>query len=217
MDKLKEFHKTAARHRNGVSGLGFYVKVEDNTLMVQFDNQDEDKKTNDVIKVPLVIFEEFVKASLKGKPYHDDNGDKWQYRTHAGLSDAVDLFAYDMSGETFVGVHQHGLEEVPFAAFQWDLLKQGECRFMVNSWRGDTAYNNLCRQALATEEEDKLPKMRITTISIKYGDGSVGDMVADILCKPEELQFEIDNWLLDQREKRDSSITIQGFSSEYPV
>jgi hypothetical protein len=130
-------------HRNGIAGLGFNVWLEEGAIGVKFYGSSD-------IVVPFSEFEEMMALPLTDKvsgPEFRSNTTTFRWAKKFG---DVYLCAYDSKDEdeaarSMIGIYDPRLDDVPFATFDWDLVKKGEVRFCYNSWRGDSMLDGIER------------------------------------------------------------------------
>lgn len=123
-------------HRNGVAGQGFHLYLTEDALYLKF-NTDHDYKT-----YKLSDFALLVDCPLQGEIFKNKCFDAVQFRNSSKLGD-TSLYAFDCEGNRMIGIYNPDLDDIAFAAFNWDLLLKGEMRFAFNSYRGDQYQNAL--------------------------------------------------------------------------
>lgn len=113
-------------HRNGVTGLGFYVGIAEGALCVEF----SDNKKIHRVSVSLDILHEIeVGEHERLSCLTDCNGSAW-------LMNADEETNTRLKAEgTFVALHAPYAPERATAVLKVDILP--DVRFGYNSWRGD--------------------------------------------------------------------------------
>lgn len=128
-------------HRNGVSGVGFFVKYDDG-LLISFNYFDDD---DDEVNLPVIVVPETFLPHLT-TPTENDRvvGGKV---VHRALSDRYNLVGFtDPNEGKMIAIQDLTLEDRATAVFQADLLP--DVRFMHNSWRGDR-FHGFVKEACA--------------------------------------------------------------------
>jgi hypothetical protein len=127
-------------HRNGVSGLGFFVKYEEDrpepAVLVSFHYWDEDIDGPDdhwVNAKPIVLPWRAIELTRKALEATD----------RVEVTDEYTIVGFHDGGDRMLGVWapRYIGDGVPFAVFDIDILP--DVRFFYNSYRGDVYAHRL--------------------------------------------------------------------------
>ena len=142
-------------HRNGVSGLGFNCWLENGSIAVEFSDCNDGYL--EPIVVPLAEFDALNAETRKGKgrPYRDFWADYSIRLISKKRIGDIDICVFEVDKDVFIGVYAPEAYDgcVPFAAFQFDKVKDGNLAFGDNSWRGDRFYGSLVKGCGYNAEE----------------------------------------------------------------
>ncbi len=155
-------------HRNGVSGLGFKVTIDTESKWLRFDFYRGTECGQSVYgpgpEIPFSEFQILLDIPPTGPVTEGGfRSDPTQFQAKkevakAGLYNAYTLYAFrcfptdSETTELFIGYYEHGHDETAFAVLRWDLVLEGNVRFMENSWRGDCFFDTLMGLGVGPEE-----------------------------------------------------------------